>query len=79
MHAIVGTIPLEQFPLAAGEVRLMGHELSIDGNRVPVNRGTPALLAAAVKARDLLGLPAPYGYLVGTLVSAAAVEGSMST
>jgi hypothetical protein len=67
MHAIVGTIPLEDFPLAAGQVSLMGHELSIARNRAPVSRGTPALLAAAVKAGDCLGLPAPYGYLVGDI------------
>lgn len=67
MHAIVGTVPLEHFPLAAGEVSLMDHELSIAGNRAPVNRGTPALLAAAIKAGECLGLPAPYGYLVGDI------------
>ena len=67
MHAIVGTIPREQFPLSAGEVSLTDNELSIGGNRISVNRGTPALLAAAVKAGELLGLPAPCGYLVGDI------------
>jgi hypothetical protein len=67
MHAIVGTIPHEQFPLAPGEVGLIDNELTIGGNRVPVNRGTPALLAAAIKAGEFLGLPAPYGYLVGDI------------
>jgi len=65
MHAIVGTIPREQFPLTPGEVGLMDNELCIGGNRVPVNRGTPALLAATIKAGEFLGLPAPYGYVVG--------------
>ena len=67
MHAIVGTIPRVQFPLSAGEVSLMDDELCIGGNRISVNRGTPALLAAAIKAAELLGLPAPYGYLVGDI------------
>jgi hypothetical protein len=67
MHAIVGTSPREQFPLAPGEVGLIDNELTIGGNRVPVNRGTPALLAAAIKAGEFLGLPAPYGYLVGDI------------
>jgi len=67
MHAIVGTIPREQFPLTPGEVGLIDNELCIGGNRVPVNRGTPALLAAAIKAGDFLGLPAPYGYVVGDI------------
>ena len=67
MHAIAGTIPLEHFPLAPGEVHLMDNELCIGGNRVPVNRGTPALLAAAIKAGEFLGLPPPYGYVVGDI------------
>jgi hypothetical protein len=67
MHAIVGTIPRERFPLVLGEVALMDNELSIGGNRVPVNRGTPALLAAAIKAGEFLGLPPPYGYVVGDI------------
>ena len=67
MHAIVGTIPHEQFPLIPGEVGLKDNELCIGENRVPVNRGTPALLAAAIKAGELLELPAPYGYLVGDI------------
>jgi hypothetical protein len=67
MHAIVGTIPLERFPVATGEVSLTDNELCICGNRVPVNRGTPALLAAAIKAGEFLGLSGPYGYLVGDI------------
>jgi hypothetical protein len=67
MYAIVGTVPLEHFPLAAGEVSLMDNELSIEGNRAPVSRGTPALLAAAIKAGEFLSLPAPHGYLVGDI------------
>lgn len=65
MHAIVGTVPNEHFPLVFGEVMLVDNEVFVDGNRAPVNRGTPALLAAAVKAGQCLDLPAPYGYLVG--------------
>jgi len=67
MHAIAGTVPIENFPLAFGEVGLIGNEICIQGYRVPVNRGTPALLAAAVKTGEFLGLPAPYGYLVGDI------------
>jgi ADP-dependent NAD(P)H-hydrate dehydratase / NAD(P)H-hydrate epimerase len=67
MHAIAGTVPIEHFPLAFGEVSLIDNEICIQGYRVPVNRGTPALLAAAVKSGEFLGLPAPYGYLVGDI------------
>jgi NAD(P)H-hydrate repair Nnr-like enzyme with NAD(P)H-hydrate dehydratase domain len=67
MHAIVGTVPLEDFPLAAGEVSLMDNELCINGNRTLVNRGTPALIAAAIKTGEFLGLPSPHGYLAGDI------------
>jgi ADP-dependent NAD(P)H-hydrate dehydratase / NAD(P)H-hydrate epimerase len=67
MYAIVGTVPIENFPLVCGEVSLIDNEICIQGHKVPVNRGTPALLAASVKAGEYLGLPAPYGYLVGDI------------
>jgi hypothetical protein len=67
MHAIVGTVPIKNFPLSAGEVNLEGNEICIQGNRVIVNRGTPALLAAAIKAGEFLGLQPLYGYLVGDI------------
>ena len=67
MLAVVGTVPEQDFPLAIGRVVLNGEFVSIDGVRAPVNRGTPALLAAAVKAGEVLGQPAPVGYLVGDI------------
>jgi len=67
MHAVVGTIAIKNFPLTAGEVSLEGNEICIQGNRATVNRGTPALLAAAIKVGEFLDLPAPYGYLVGDI------------
>jgi ADP-dependent NAD(P)H-hydrate dehydratase / NAD(P)H-hydrate epimerase len=67
MLAVVGTVPEQDFPLTIGKVVLNGEFISIDGVRAPVNRGTPALLAAAVKAGEVLGQPAPVGYLVGDI------------
>jgi len=67
MLAIVGTIPEEDFPLVGGEVCLETDSIHVGERRVPVNRGTPALLAATIKTGDLLGLPLPYGYLVGDI------------
>jgi len=67
MYAVVGTIPVQNFPLVASEVRLEDDKLSIEGKRVPVNRGTPALLAAAIKAGEVLNQPAPFAYLVGDI------------
>jgi hypothetical protein len=67
MWAIVGTIPDSDFPLVTGEVSLRDNGIYIQGRHVPVSRGTPALLAGAIKAGELLGQPTPQGYLVGDI------------
>lgn len=65
MLFIAGTVPSEEFPLIEGIVTLEGEQLKIGTLMIDVNRGTPALLAAAVKAADSLGRPAPFVCLVG--------------
>ncbi|QTA89399.1 NAD(P)H-hydrate dehydratase [Desulfonema magnum] len=65
MVAIVGTVPDENFPLVAGEVSLKGDRICIQNESVPVNRGTPALLAAAIKTSEVSGQSLPFGFLVG--------------
>jgi len=67
MLAIVGTIPDQDFPLSTGIVTLQNNSLCIEGKGVPVHRGTPALVAAAVKAGEVLGRPAPFVYLAGDI------------
>ncbi len=67
MLAVVGTVPTRGFPLIEGEVGLRDGTISIQGNHVPVNRGTPALLAAAIKAGQFLDQPPPHAYLVGDI------------
>jgi len=67
MFAIAGTIPIQDFPLVAGEVFLEDDSICIQGKQVPVNRGTPALLAAAIKTCEVLDQGAPFGYLVGDI------------
>lgn len=67
MFAIAGTVPIQDFPLVRGEVFLEDDSICIQGKYVPVNRGTPALLAAAIKACEVLGQGAPFGYLVGDI------------
>ena len=67
MLAVVGTVPEEDFPLVSGEVCLEQDRIRIAERTVPVNRGTPALLAAAVKASQVLGRSLPHGYLVGDI------------
>ena len=67
MLAVVGTVPNIDFPLVTGQVSLEDHAICIQGKRVYVNRGTPALLAAAIKTGEVLGQAAPFGYLVGDI------------
>jgi len=65
MLALIGTVPEEDFPLVSGTAMLKGDRLSLEGHETPVNRGTPALIAAAVMACETLGLSAPFLFLVG--------------
>lgn len=65
MLAVVGTIPEGDFPISEGQVRLEEDHVMIWERRIPVNRGTPALLAAAVKTAGILDQPPPFAYLVG--------------
>jgi hypothetical protein len=65
MLCVAGTVPVADFPLVEGEVRLHGDQLRIGMSTIAVNRGTPALLAAAVKAAEVQGRPMPFAYLVG--------------
>ena len=67
MLAVVGTIPEEDFPLVTGEVCLDEDSIRLGDRRVLVNRGTPALLAAAIKAGEVLGLSPPHAFLVGDI------------
>lgn len=67
MLAVVGTIPDKQCPMIDGTVRLDEDRLHIGDRYFPVNRGTPALLAAAVKAGEVLGTPSPFSYLAGDI------------
>lgn len=65
MLCVAGTVPSDSFPLVEGVVLLEGKRLRIGELGIDVNRGTPALLAAAAKACEALGLPPPFAYLVG--------------
>ena len=67
MLAVVGTVPDHDFPLLAGKVTLENGDICIQGRRVTINRGTPALLAAAARVGEALGQEEPFGYLVGDI------------
>jgi len=65
MLAIIGTVPEDDFPVLTGQVVLKGEVIIIQGRSVRVNRGTAALLAAAIKAGEVIGLESPTGFLAG--------------
>jgi hypothetical protein len=65
--AVVGTIPDQNFPLIAGEVALENNKIFIRENQITVNRGTPALVAAAIKTLEALKQTRPFAYLVGDI------------
>lgn len=67
MLAVVGTVPSEDFPLVAGDVMLQNEALVLKGRSIPIHRGTPALLAAAIAAGRVLGNPLPFTYLAGDI------------
>ena len=67
MLAVVGTVPDHDFPLLAGKVTLEDGNICIQGRRVTINRGTPALLAAAARVGEVLGQEELFGYLVGDI------------
>jgi ADP-dependent NAD(P)H-hydrate dehydratase / NAD(P)H-hydrate epimerase len=65
--AVIGTVPDPDFPLICGEAVLDGDHIYVAGQACPVNRGTPALLAAAVQTARSLGQPPLHACLVGDI------------
>nr|WP_321513815.1 NAD(P)H-hydrate dehydratase [uncultured Pseudodesulfovibrio sp.] len=65
MLAIVGTIPDLDVPVLDAPVTIRDGELSVNGRIISPDRGTPALLAAAVEASLYLNEPLPHAFLVG--------------
>ena len=65
MIGIVGTVPDLQLPLIQGKVRWMGKHIEIEGKRITVNRCTPALIGAALKASECVHCPEIYAFLIG--------------
>lgn len=69
MFGIVGTIPEEGFPLVSGTAILDGDHLILGDKRIAVNRGTPAMIAAAIETLKYMHKPNPFCYLVGDIGS----------
>lgn len=71
MLGVVGTVPYRDFPIVEGIVSVDGDRVAVGGLDVPVNRGTPALLAAAVAAAGVLGRGEVWAFLVGDVGTGA--------
>jgi len=67
MLAVVGTIPENDFPLTTGKIKAFGNELNINKKKVPVNRGTPALLSAMEQTLKTLGNREITSFLAGDI------------
>ncbi|MGD9825385.1 NAD(P)H-hydrate dehydratase [Desulfobacter sp.] len=67
MLLIVGTVPDDTFPLTFGPPVLDGADMIVKGIRVPVNRGTPALVGAVLAACQVLGQMPVETALVGDI------------
>ncbi|MGI6657546.1 MAG: NAD(P)H-hydrate dehydratase [Desulfobulbus sp.] len=65
--AVAGTVPDKAFPLVRGVVRRGGDRLRIGDHEVEINRGTPALLAAALAAGTCLPGLEVHAFLVGDI------------
>jgi sugar/nucleoside kinase (ribokinase family) len=61
----VGTVPDNDFGLAEGLVTLQNDHLVLDGRPVPVHRGTPALIGAALQTLSVFGRNHATGFLAG--------------
>lgn len=64
---IVGTVPYEDFPLVKDLCRFEDGTLHVGKAAVPVTRGTPALLAAAALASEVLSIGPPTALLAGDI------------
>jgi hypothetical protein len=67
MLGIVGTVPDLQLPLIHGRARLVDNRIEIGGRHIAVNRCTPALIGAALKASECVRCPEIYAFLVGDI------------
>jgi hypothetical protein len=65
MLVIIGTVPDPAFPLIYGQVERRGNQILLGNHNFPINRGTPALIGAALETARFSGHPLPHAVLVG--------------
>lgn len=67
MLGVAGTIPDKDMPLVEGMAAIQNSNIVVSGRSIDINRGTAALLGAAIKTLEFMGQPLPYAYLVGDI------------
>jgi ADP-dependent NAD(P)H-hydrate dehydratase / NAD(P)H-hydrate epimerase len=67
MLAIVGTVPDLSVPVLMEEAKIEFQQIVVGEIRLPINRGTPALLGAAIQACQVLGIDLPIACLAGDI------------
>jgi len=67
MLVLVGPIPIRDFPFSLGAVRMNGHDISVDGQVLDINRGTVAMMASAVAVCREYGLEPPTAMIAGDI------------
>lgn len=65
MLGVVGTVPDLSLDLTVGRVTLAADKIVIHGRPIPVNRGTPALIGAAIQTLTVFGKTGITGFLAG--------------
>ncbi|MBN2654959.1 MAG: sugar kinase [Nitrospirae bacterium] len=69
MLAVAGTIPDKDLQIIEGQASIRNSSIVVSGTEIDINRGTAALLGAAVKTLQFTGQPLPYAFLVGDIGS----------
>jgi len=67
MMLLTGTVPVQDLPLTAGEVRFDGDVTRVGDHAIPATQGTGAMISAAVAVTSCLRLPPPWALVVGDI------------
>jgi len=65
MHVIIGTIPDDDLPVTIGKIGMRNSKLEIDGIRLDIDRGTPAMASAACQTSKYLNREPPTAIFAG--------------
>ncbi|MEW6142419.1 MAG: NAD(P)H-hydrate dehydratase [Chloroflexota bacterium] len=67
MMLLAGTVPVQDMPLTAGEVRFDGDCTRVGDHAIPSTQGTGAMISAALAVTNCLRLPPPWALVAGDI------------